>query len=227
MENVSVTGVFHRCEFCRFFQYGLWQDLSYDSTVVVKIKQPPFLITFFHVLSTKLIKIWNTKHIKYKIVRAEAATGSVLKNFAKFTGKHLCRSLFVNTDAGLRPISLLKRLWHRCFPLNFAKFLRTPYLQSTSSGCFCKNMEYKYIIFFVHFMNDLTCRINNSNPVWTVAAAVSQIFLVAFYEPRLKIYGNREFFRNVYKNLLWFSGFFHEDKFPWHQRYFLKLDKIL
>ena len=25
-----------------------------------------------------------------------------------------------------------KRLWHRCFPLNFSKFLRTPLLQNTS-----------------------------------------------------------------------------------------------
>ena len=27
---------------------------------------------------------------------------------------------------------LEKRLWHRCFPVNFAKFLRTPFLQNTS-----------------------------------------------------------------------------------------------
>ena len=33
----------------------------------------------------------------------------------------------------LRPAGLLKRrLWHRCFPVNFAKFLRTPFLQNTS-----------------------------------------------------------------------------------------------
>ena len=50
----------------------------------------------------------------------------VLRNFAKFTGKHLCESLFFNKVAGLRPAILLKkRLWHRCFPMNFAKFLRT------------------------------------------------------------------------------------------------------
>ena len=24
-----------------------------------------------------------------------------------------------------------KRLWHRCFPVNFVKFLRTPFLQNT------------------------------------------------------------------------------------------------
>ena len=30
--------------------------------------------------------------------------------------------------AGLRPATLLKKmLWHRCFPVNFAKFPRTPF----------------------------------------------------------------------------------------------------
>ena len=57
----------------------------------------------------------------------------VLRNFVKFTGKHLCQSLFFNKVAGVRPATLLKkRLWHRCFPVNFAKFLRTPFLQNTS-----------------------------------------------------------------------------------------------
>ena len=42
----------------------------------------------------------------------------VIKNF---TGKHLC----------LRPATLSKkRLWRRCFPVNFVEFLRTPFLQN-------------------------------------------------------------------------------------------------
>ena len=41
----------------------------------------------------------------------------VLKNFAKFTGKHQCQSLFFNRVAD-----------HRCFPANFAKFLRTRFI---------------------------------------------------------------------------------------------------
>ena len=53
----------------------------------------------------------------------------VLRNFSKFTGNHLCQSLFFNKVAGLRPATLLKnRLWHKCFSVNFAKFLRTPFL---------------------------------------------------------------------------------------------------
>ena len=65
----------------------------------------------------------------------------VIRNFVKFTGKHLCQSLSFLTKlqackvAGLRPATLLKkRLWHSCFPVNFAKFLRTPFLQNTN--CF-------------------------------------------------------------------------------------------
>ena len=51
---------------------------------------------------------------------------SVLRNFAKFTGKHLCHSPFFNKVAGLRPGTLFKkRLWHWCFPVTFTKFLRT------------------------------------------------------------------------------------------------------
>ena len=41
----------------------------------------------------------------------------VLINFTKFTGKYLCQSVFL--------ILLKKKLWHRCFPINFAKFLNT------------------------------------------------------------------------------------------------------
>ena len=54
---------------------------------------------------------------------------SVFRNFAKFTGKHLCQTFYFNKVTGLRPAILFKkRLWHRYFPVNFPKFLRTPFL---------------------------------------------------------------------------------------------------
>ena len=46
----------------------------------------------------------------------------VLKNSANFTGKHLCQSLFFNKVAGFG---------RRCFPVNFAKFLGTPFFNRT------------------------------------------------------------------------------------------------
>ena len=51
-------------------------------------------------------------------------------NFVKVTGKYLCQSLYFSK---VRPATLSKqRLWHRCFPMNFTKFIRTPFLQNTS-----------------------------------------------------------------------------------------------
>ena len=65
--------------------------------------------------------------------RRNRSTIKVFLKFRKVTGKHLCQSLFFNKFAGLRPATLLeKRLWCRSFPVNFAKFLRTPFSQNTS-----------------------------------------------------------------------------------------------
>ena len=50
----------------------------------------------------------------------------VLKNFPKFTGKHMYRSLFFNDVVGIQSLTLFKiELRHRHFPVNFAKSLRT------------------------------------------------------------------------------------------------------
>ena len=53
----------------------------------------------------------------------------VVRNFAKFSGKFLCQIIFLIKlqVSGLRPATLLKkRLWHRCFPVNFVKnFINT------------------------------------------------------------------------------------------------------
>ena len=48
----------------------------------------------------------------------------ILKNFAIFTGRHFCWSLF-NKVAGLQGCNIMiRRLQHRCFPLNIAKKFR-------------------------------------------------------------------------------------------------------
>ena len=75
---------------------------------------------------------------------------SVLKNIAIFTGKHLCQNLFLNKVTSLR-LLLKKRLWHRCFPVNFGKFFRTTFLKNTSGRLllnpifphqlFCKSID--------------------------------------------------------------------------------------
>ena len=75
------------------------------------------------------------QYIKIRSSRPEVfCKKGVLRNFAKFTGKRLCQSLFFNKVTGLRPATLLKSDSGTC--VNFAEFPRTPFLQNTSSGCY-------------------------------------------------------------------------------------------
>ena len=50
----------------------------------------------------------------------------ILKNFVKYTRKHLYPATFLKIS-----------LWHRCFLVNFSKFVRTPLLENISGSCFC------------------------------------------------------------------------------------------
>ena len=50
---------------------------------------------------------------------------ALIKNFTRFTRKHLCWSLDLNKVPGRRPENSLKnRFQHRCLLVNFVKFLR-------------------------------------------------------------------------------------------------------
>ena len=74
-----------------------------------------------------------------QIHRTKAATRGVLlrKLFLEISQnsqENTCtRVSFLKKVAGLRPATLLKkRLWHRCFLVNFGKFPIIPFLQNTS-----------------------------------------------------------------------------------------------
>ena len=87
-----------------------------------------------------------------------------LKIFAKFTGKHMCRSFLFNKNGSLHPATLLKiRPRHRYFSMGFAKFLRIYFFQNNSGRLFyarkfqqtivlCRHVEERrHEIFFVSF----------------------------------------------------------------------------
>ena len=71
-------------------------------------------------LSTMTSTPLTTRFHSEAVVQRCSVRKDVFRNFSKFQGKHLCQSLFFNS---YRPL-LKKRFWHRCFPVNFAKFLR-------------------------------------------------------------------------------------------------------
>ena len=68
---------------------------------------------------------------------------NIFRNFAKFTGKHLCQSPFFNKIVGLKLETLLKqRIWHTFFLV----FYRTP-----PDDCFCitSGEEFLYVSLFL------------------------------------------------------------------------------
>ena len=81
-------------------------------------------------------------------VTKKQLSGDVLKIFAKFTVIQLCQSLIFDKVAVLRPGTLLKqRLRHRCFPVNFAKYLRKPfYIEHLRCLLLCISMNYILIL---------------------------------------------------------------------------------
>ena len=91
----------------------------------------PLVSKVYPRLKPDLSKIFHQRLQSYRSRWCSIKKG-IYKSFAKLTGKHLCQSLFFNKVARLRTATLLKkRLWQRCFPVNFVKFLRT-----TLDDCF-------------------------------------------------------------------------------------------
>ena len=107
----------------------------------------------------------------------------ILRNFTKFTGKHLRQSLFFNNVAGLRPATLFQRkLLHSCFPVNFAKFSRTFFLQNTSGQLILCFMEFSdWEILLQNFKKSCCWKIG-----WGIVIVYRNI-LSNFWEPQVEM----------------------------------------
>ena len=130
---------------CRITKCQGWSRGSSDNSFSVTLKEEVMLILLIYYCWDSIAEKIISRR-KYRGTHAEVFCNKCfLRNFAKFTGKHLCQSLVFNKVAGLRPILLKKRLWHRCFPETcnftkketlallffwefFAKFLRMPFI---------------------------------------------------------------------------------------------------
>ena len=96
--------------------------------------------------------------------REAVAKGCSVERVFQNSQENTSARAFLNKVAGLKPVALLKkRLWPRCFPVNFAKFLRTPFIVEhlrwlllgpflgyQSTWCFIRNAAFSRmnIIFF-------------------------------------------------------------------------------
>ena len=103
-----------------------------------------FVLRFWRsIIIIQIQKLWLNCQV-YRSSRPEVFCNKILLEISQYSqestcarvsfliklqASDLCQSLFFNKVVGLRPAALLKmRLWHRCFPVNFATFLKTPFL---------------------------------------------------------------------------------------------------
>ena len=99
-----------------FISFFCWNEISKKSS----IKE-----------DTRKMENCKTNHILDRSShRRFSVRKDVVRNFAKFTGKHLCQGLFMSGPEVCNFIK--KRFWYRCLSVNFAKFLGTP-----PGNCFC------------------------------------------------------------------------------------------
>ena len=120
----------------------------------------------FKVIYHKLKKCFNSRssHQSCPIEKAD------FKNFAIFTGKHLCWSLLLIDLWASRAATFLKKgLRHRCFPVNIAKFLRTIILVKI-----CEQVLLQFLL--------LTVNISS----WVLVSALNSIGLLQRSSSRFK-----------------------------------------
>ena len=110
--------IFYNVEWVEF------RKMSKVFWVKLNCKRSDFFEWFFLRFSTR--NIWNLHDITEALVRRCSVKKVVLKIFTTFIKKHLCWSFVLVCN-------LIKmRLQHKCFSVNFAKFLRTISLKKTS-----------------------------------------------------------------------------------------------
>ena len=72
---------------------------------------------------------------------------NIVSNLKIRSTKHLCQRHFFDKVASLRRATLLKKsLWHRFFPVNFSKFLRTHFFTEHLRWLLLKIFENTFII---------------------------------------------------------------------------------
>ena len=97
-------------------QYSLqiYQQMSILSTEKYQMIKQVFLQTMF----------------RTEAVAQRCSVKKVLLKISQNSQENTCARASFNKVAGLRSANLFKkRFWHRCFPVHFAKFPRTPFLR--------------------------------------------------------------------------------------------------
>ena len=129
VKSVQIRSIFRFLFSCIWTEYGEIRRISpYSVRMRENTDQQILRIWTLFTQCVLLILIWNFDNVLVCLriqpfLLSEADKKGAMKNFARFTGKYLCLSLC------LLELQVFK-LQHRCFPVKFAKLLRTPILKN-------------------------------------------------------------------------------------------------
>ena len=114
---------------CRNGSLRVFSNRSLIAQVEISILCRKEIRAIFLGQNEELLSSSKTRVALYRGSRPEVLyKKGISKKFPKFTGKHLRQSVFFNKVASFRLATLFKKiLCHRCFSVNFTKFLRTTF----------------------------------------------------------------------------------------------------
>ena len=107
-----------------YFHKKLW-SIYHE---VLSVTWPNFTVVKYN---SEISIIYHQVKFRKCIMNRSSIKKALPKNFAVFTEKYLCWSLFLNKNASFQSWNFIKkRLQQRCFPVNTVKFLRIPVLKN-------------------------------------------------------------------------------------------------
>ena len=120
--------------------------------------------------------------------------------------QELRQSLFFNNVAGLRSTTLLKkRLWRRCFPVNFAKFLRTTFFTEHLRWLLLNSFSQNWLIGFFWSLHEgrVILRVRN----WQSRIFQKKFQKFSFWDKNAQKFLKNRFFLAFAKYLIWYVLF--------------------
>ena len=138
-ERLKMPGLYTIIVFLLFVQFRYFIVIVAFSLMLLFLKHTQLFNNYFSFIgnnfhgfveNTAIKSLTNLKgsHQRFSIEKG------VLRNFTKLTRKHLCQ-----------------KIRHRCFPVNFAKFLRTLFYRTPLDDCFynfCRNIHVVAVVVY-------------------------------------------------------------------------------
>ena len=94
----------------------------------------------------------------------------VLRNFTKFTRKHLSLNVFFNKVAGLHPVAILKKtLWRSCFEEHV-------FIEQLRASAFKYNVAFKEIFSLTELKGTLLDNAFYCKPIFLCRNSISMFF---------------------------------------------------